>query len=163
MRPNYRADTLSPSAARRIATQEHQGQRTRFGDFVVDHVARVAAAVPPAAQATAWLHDLFELTTVDPGRLKAYGLSAVEGEALELLTRGADEPYPAYIFRIATATGRAGRLARHVKLADLEDHLSHARRPPGSPPYAWARRRLLEPVKLEPSTHVSSRGHTRAA
>jgi hypothetical protein len=154
---------LSPSAARRIAVREHQGQRTRFGDLVVDHVARVAAAVPPAARATAWLHDLFELTTVETARLRAHGLSSLESKALELLTRGKDEPYAAYIFRIAAAAGPAGRLARSVKLADLEDHLAHGRVPPGSPPYGWARRHLLEHVELEPSTHVPSRGHTRAA
>jgi hypothetical protein len=32
----------------------------------------------------------------------------------------------------------AGRLARRVKLADLDDHLAHATIPGDAPPYAWA-------------------------
>jgi hypothetical protein len=45
--------------------------------------------------------------------------------------------------RIAEAPGPAGRLARIVKLADLDDHLAHASIPPDAPPYAWARKHLL--------------------
>ena len=41
------------------------------------------------------------------------------------------------------ARGPAGRLARTVKLADLEDHLAHPTIPADAPPYAWARQRLL--------------------
>ena len=48
-----------------------------------------------------------------------------------------------YIRRIADAPGPAGRLARIVKLADLEDHLAHPAIPSDAPPYAWARKQLL--------------------
>jgi hypothetical protein len=61
--------------------------------------------------------------------------------ALELLTRQAGESYELYILRIAYAPGAAGRLARVVKLADLDDHLARAWEP-GDPPYAWARRHI---------------------
>jgi hypothetical protein len=42
---------------------------------------------------------------------------------------------------MAYARGAAGRLARVVKLADLDDHIA---RPwvTGDPPYAWARRHI---------------------
>lgn len=135
---------VDPRVARRIARRSHRGQRTRFGDAVVEHLARVAAAVPPEARAVAWLHDLFELTAVGRTPLRARGLTSVEESTLALLTREPNEPYDAYVFRIAAATGRSGWMARLVKLADLDDHLSHDRIPPGAPPYAWARRCVIE-------------------
>jgi hypothetical protein len=143
---------VDPKIACRIARSNHRGQRTRFDDSVIAHVGRVAAAVPPYARATAWLHDLFELTSVNRARLRASGLTAVEDAALEVLTRRAGEPYHAYVGRIADASGTAGRLARAVKLADLDDHLGHSRIPPDAPPYAWARRCVLERIDGEPAT-----------
>jgi hypothetical protein len=119
------------------------GQRSRFGDPVIDHVERVAAAVPADARATALLHDLFERCPTAGRRLRAEGLSRTELEALELLTHAPDEPYEVYVRRIADAPGPAGRLARTVKLADLEDHLAHPSIPATAPPYEWARQQLL--------------------
>jgi hypothetical protein len=73
--------------------------------------------------------------------LCSQGLTPVELAALELLTRKTVESYELYILRIAYARGAAGRLARVVKLADLDDHIA---RPwvVGDPPYAWARRHI---------------------
>jgi hypothetical protein len=76
-------------------------------------------------------------------RLRSNGLTCTELEAVELLTHAPGEPYELYVRRIAAAPGPAGRLARIVKLADLDDHLAHAAIPPDAPPYAWARKRLL--------------------
>jgi hypothetical protein len=45
------------------------------------------------------------------------------------------------VLRVAFACGEAGRLARIVKLADLDDHIVHAW-VPGRPPYEWARRHV---------------------
>ena len=77
-------------------------------------------------------------TTAERSR---HGATDVERDALDLLTRQAGESYELYILRIAYAPGAAGRLARRVKLADLDDHLA---RPwdSGDPPYAWARRHI---------------------
>lgn len=133
-------------AARRIACSSHQGQHTRFGDSVIEHLERVAAAVPSDARAVAWLHDLLELVPCSPTQLRARGLTGVQERALALLTRDEAESYETYVGRIVTATGRAGRMARTVKLADLDDHLGHPRIPADAPPYAWARRRVLEQV-----------------
>jgi hypothetical protein len=129
--------------AHRIASQNHVGQRNRFGDPVIEHVERVAAAVPADAGATALLHDLFELCPTARWQLRGKDLTRTELEALELLTHGADQSYQVYVRRIADAPGPAGRLARMVKLADLEDHLAHASIPADAPPYAWAREQLL--------------------
>jgi hypothetical protein len=49
---------MEPATAHGIASQNHVGQRDRFGDPVIDHLARVAAAVPPDARATCCLAEL---------------------------------------------------------------------------------------------------------
>ena len=147
---------MDPRVAQQVACISHVGQRTRFGDSVIEHVERVADAVAPEARTVAWLHDLFELTPLGRETLRAYGLTRVEERTLELLTRGPAEPYEEYISRIARAPGRPGELARMVKLADLEDHLAHARIPPGAPPYAWAHDRVLEQRDIEPSPALAS-------
>jgi hypothetical protein len=142
---------MDSGVAQQIACICHSGRRTRFGDSVVEHLAHVANAVATDAQAVAWLHDLFELTPLGREAVRAYGLTPAEALALELLTRDPAEPYEEYIRRIARAQGRTGELARAVKLADLDDHLGHARMPPGAPPYAWARRYVLEQRDIKPS------------
>jgi hypothetical protein len=134
---------VEPGAAQRIASRQHEGQRNRFGDPVIDHVERVAAAVPPEARATALLHDLYERCPAAHRQLRGKDLTRTELEALELLTHAPDEPYEVYVRRIADAPGPAGRLARIVKLADLGDHLAHPSIPADAPPYAWAREQLL--------------------
>ena len=133
---------MDPAEARALAHISHGDDRDRFGDLVVEHVARVAAAVPPDAQATAWLHDALEGSAVDSAELHRHGLTAVEYAALDLLTRAPGEEYELYLLRIAYAPGEEGRLARAVKLADLDDHLAHGRAPHSAPPYAWARRHI---------------------
>lgn len=74
--------------------------------------------------------------------LRELGLDDIELTVLSLLTRRPDERYMAYIMRIARAEGDPGRIARTVKLADLDDHLRQrpVRR---SPDYAWGRERIL--------------------
>jgi hypothetical protein len=135
---------VEPAIAHTIASRHHKGQRNRFDDRVIDHVERVAAAVPADARATALLHELLERCPTVGRRLRGKDdLTRTELEALELLTHAPGEPYETYIRRIADAPGPPGRLARTVKLADLEDHLAHASIPSDAPPYAWARKRLL--------------------
>ncbi len=147
---------MDPKIARRLASRGHRGQRTRFGEAVIEHLRRVAAAVPPEAQPVAWLHDLLEMTSISRSRLRASGLTVADELALDLLAHRADESYDAYVLRIADAAGRAGLIARMVKLADLDDHLAHNRIPVGAPPYAWARRCMLERLDAETSTAVAS-------
>lgn len=136
---------MDRAVARTIAQDSHAGQRDRIGEPLIDHVSRVAAAVPPAAQTTAWLHDLLERTGVDPEELAARGLTTLERTALELLTRAADESFEAYVLRIAHARGAAGDLARTVKVADLLDHIAReqkGRLAADAPPYRWALRHV---------------------
>jgi hypothetical protein len=133
---------MDPLVARDVAQRLHGTQRTRFGDLVVEHLARVDAAVPEPARAVAWLHDALEASGVTSYELRVYGLTVTELEALGLLTHVPGESYELYVLRIARARGAAGRLARAVKLADLQDHLAHHDIPADAPPYAWARRRI---------------------
>src|SRR3954471_2563991 len=140
--PEQRLRNMEPAVARNIAHYSHGYERDRFGELVVEHVARVAAAVPQGAEVTAWLHDVLEGSDTSPAELRHVGLTAVELAALELLTRAPTEVYELYVLRIAHAPGEEGRLARSVKLADLDDHLTHRQPPDGAPPYAWARRHI---------------------
>jgi MFS superfamily sulfate permease-like transporter len=75
---------VEPGVAHRIASRHHVGQRNRFGDPVIDHVERVAAAVPPDVRATALLHDLLELCPAAQRQLRRKGLTPIEREALVL-------------------------------------------------------------------------------
>jgi hypothetical protein len=132
--------------AREIACRHHAGQYDRAGEPLIEHVARVAASVPPGTRPVAWLHDLLERTAVRLAELEADGLSAVERAALELLTRGPDEPFASYVLRIVYAPGPAGELARTIKAADLRDHIEAERAgrvAVGAPPYQWALRHLV--------------------
>jgi hypothetical protein len=129
-------------SARNLARISHRGQSTRHGLSLVDHVERVAAAVPPDARALAFLHDVLERTPTEIETLRHDGLSELELTSLELLTRAPTESYELYVLRIAHAPGPAGRLARTVKHADLDDHLGRPRAL-DDPPYAWARRHIV--------------------
>ena len=153
---------MDPASAHRLARRSHVGQHTRFGEPVIEHVQRVAAAVPSEASIIAWLHDLLELC---PGRrreLGRHGLTSAELDALELLTHDQEEPYEYYVGRIAGAPGRAGELARIVKLADLDDHLALASIPADAPPYAWARRIMLGSLAAPVAPVPVGAGHANA-
>jgi (p)ppGpp synthase/HD superfamily hydrolase len=130
---------MTERAAQTIAKTAHEAQRTSAVGSLLDHVQRVAAAVPEYARATASLHDVVERTDLTIGQLRAQGLSPVEFRAIALLTRTEEDDYRAYVRRIAHASGQHA-LARVVKLADLDDHLAHPRAASQStPPYGWAR------------------------
>ena len=135
--------SMELSMAHALASRTHLGQRNRFGEAVVAHLERVASRVPPDVRALAWLHDVVERTDASGAELVHSGLTGVEMAVLELLTHIPGEPYQQHIERIAAATGHTGRTARVIKLAELEDHLGHDLMPPGAPPYAWARHRLI--------------------
>ncbi|HEY2600273.1 MAG TPA: hypothetical protein VGI67_01865 [Thermoleophilaceae bacterium] len=133
---------MEPGFAKNIAHALHEGQRDRSGGLIVDHVERVAGSVPEEAQAVALLHDVLERTDIPLADLEGSGLSQVELGALRLLTRRPGESFEAHTLRIAHANGPDGRLARIVKLADIDDHVAHDREPFSTKPYGWARRHI---------------------
>ena len=140
---------MNPAQAQLMATQAHRGQLQPTGEPLIAHVRRVAAATPEPARSVAWLHEVFERTSVSEEKLLSYGASEDELRALRLLTRtlggSSESGYLAHIRMIARASGPAGVLARTVKVSDLEDRLSH----PGSgtsgsrPPYERALQLIL--------------------
>jgi hypothetical protein len=135
--------------AQLLATRAHRGQLQPTGEALIAHVRRVAEATPESARSVAWLHEVFEWTSVSEEKLLSYGASDDELRALRLLTRtlggSSESGYLAHVTMIARASGPAGVLARTVKVSDLEDRLSH----PGPqingsrPPYERALRLIL--------------------
>lgn len=144
---------MDTAEARGIAYAAHCASRDRRGELVIEHVARVAAAVPPEARTAAWLHDVLEKTRTTLDELRQRGLSGVDDEALALLTRPDDESYEAHVLRIAHAPGPAGRVARTVKLADLDDHLA-CPWACGDPPYGWAHHHVRNGVHRDDAAHA---------
>jgi len=133
---------VNAAVARSVARRVHAGQRTRSGEPLIEHVERVARAVPSHARALAYLHGVLERADGGAEELLELGLTDEEGSVLALLTRRATESYRAYVTRIARADGHAGEIARTIKLADLDDHLRRIRIRRRTPDYAWAREQL---------------------
>jgi hypothetical protein len=134
---------MEPENARRIAYASHGEQRDRTGDLLVAHLDRVAASVPREAQTVAYLHDLLEWTATSHDDLDALDLSDAEAAAVRLLTREPSESFEVHALSIAYARGPEGRLARTVKLADIDDHLRHDPVGSATRPYGWAKRHIV--------------------
>jgi hypothetical protein len=144
---------MDSAEARGIAYAAHRASRNRHGELVIEHVARVAAAVPPEARTAAWLHDVLEKSDTTLNELREQGLSDVDDAALALLTRPEDESYEAHVLRIAHAPGPAGRLARTIKLADLDDHLA-CPWACGDPPYGWGHHHVRNGIQQNDASHA---------
>lgn len=129
--------------ARTVARRLHSGRLSRNGQPLIEHVERVARAVPTDARALAYLHDVLERADTSSEELRELELTDEEWDVLALLTRHPRESYKRYVSRIARAEGRAGTMARSIKLADLNDHLQHRRHRARMPDYSWARRQIL--------------------
>ena len=132
---------LDADRARTLAETLHRGQRDAGGAPLIDHVRRVAMAVPREARVVAWLHELFEHTAISEQALLQEGLTTDELRALRFLTRRTDSRaitiYLAHIELLALARGPGARVAQTVKRADLTDRARHPSiRPDGwLPPY----------------------------
>ncbi len=135
---------MDPDRAHTLAERLHDGQLDRDGTLLLDHIRRVATAVPHDARAVAWLHEALEHSAISEHALLAAGLSDDQLRSIRLLTRvtdsSSDTTYLAHIGRIAQADGPGAQLAKTVKRADLADRVLHpSPRPDGwAPPYAIA-------------------------
>ena len=154
---------MTSETARALAERVHGAALDRYGSPLLQHIARVAAAVPVEATVVAWLHEGLEYAGLTVDELRRAGASEAEIGALKLLSRdlkGDDAAYVAHITRIARAPGHSGRLARIVKRVDLVDRATHkatGREAPATPPYAQA----LEILREEPGDD-RGRGAARA-
>ena len=113
------ARVVRPNWPRALARSIHRGERG-----LLEHLQRVADAVPGICQPVAWLHH-----ASDGGRpvteLLAADLRPAQSEALALLARSAALDHPTRVAQraqaFAWAPGSAGRIARVVAQAALLD------------------------------------------
>ena len=117
------------SVALLLAALAHTGHVRDFGpdkgkSYFKTHLVRVAATVGLSARPAAALHDALECTHIGVDQMARAGISELTRLAILLLERDPDDSYATYIGNIAVATGPEGRIAREVKLADLNDNLS---------------------------------------
>jgi hypothetical protein len=135
---------METDRARVIAERLHAGDREADGTPLLRHIRRVVRTAPDDTRPVAWLHEALDWTTVSEHELLASGLTSDELRALRLLHRThdsrSDGVYLAHVHLIARAAGASGRLARLVKIADLQDRLRYPRVPTRgwSPPYERA-------------------------
>ena len=110
--------------ARVLAQRLHRGR-----DDLLEHLRRVAQAVPSRFRRVAWLHHAHE-ADVTPHALSTAGLTTEEMSALRLLAAvGSTSRALPLLDRMRTlskAPGSAGYLARVVGRAAIEDRLDGA-------------------------------------
>ena len=110
-----------------LALRAHRGQKDKHGNHYILHILRVVAdnsLTTDEERILAALHDVIEDTYIKSVRqvivalpvLKAYPDILV---ALDLITRKPEHDYYGYIHRLAP-----NKLARSVKIADINDHLT---------------------------------------
>lgn len=116
--------------AEAVARWMHRTQFDKRGVLYVCHLEAVADAVSESATAAAWLHDVVEDTPLTMRTIR-HMFSPVTADAVDLLThRPKKRTYFNYIHLIQNAEGKAGEIAREVKIADLRHNLSPDRRFP---------------------------------
>ncbi|MCR5784474.1 MAG: GTP pyrophosphokinase [Eubacterium sp.] len=99
-----------------IAKGAHFGQTDKGGNPYIAHPMAVADLVETDDEKTlAYLHDVVEDTDVTLSDLKELGFSERIVEAVDAITKKADETRQEYLLRV-----KNNSLARAVKLADLE-------------------------------------------
>jgi hypothetical protein len=154
--------------AQTLAERLHHDQRDAAGAPLLDHVRRVAAAVPENARVVAWLHEVLEYTSISEHELLAQGLSLDELRALRLLTHSkesrSDTSYLAQVELIERASGAGANIARSVKLADLSDRNNNpsTRADGWSPPYERGLQILRRAARHErhsPNAGPEARAH----
>lgn len=103
-----------------FATKCHEGHKDKGGFDYIGHPIRVADRCSSSiAMVVALLHDVMEDCNVTVDDLLAEGFPKEVVEAVEFLTRSDVETYDGYIRRLSK-----NKLAREVKLADLEDNMN---------------------------------------
>lgn len=113
--------------AQEIALNAHRAQVDNGGEPYIEHVKRVAAKMDtPTERAVAILHDVLEDSDYTPKDLEDHMIPGNIIAAVITLTKrdGVGETYEEYIKQLAI-----NRLARKVKMADLEDNMNLLRLP----------------------------------
>jgi hypothetical protein len=113
-----------PTLARAVAERIHDGNND-----LLEHLWRVARAVPPRFRRVARLHHADD-AAARPRDLASVGLTPAEREAIELLAQF-DVPAPGRselqrLYAIARVPGATGHIARVVARASLWERLVRA-------------------------------------
>lgn len=118
MPQTLQSPTLEDAIA--LAVEAHRGQTDKAGEPYVLHPLRVMLRLETQEERiVAVLHDVAEDGAVGLERLRGLGFPDRIVEALDALTRReGKETYAEYIERLS-----GNRMARRVKLADLEDNM----------------------------------------
>ena len=104
--------------ALKLAYEAHEGQVDKAGASYVLHCLRVAKAMSTTEEKiVALLHDIVEDTEITFEYLEHEGFSKEVVAAVKAITRELEEPYNAYLRRVAQ-----NELAYKVKLADMMDN-----------------------------------------
>jgi len=121
--PKKRASKGLLEKAIRIAVEAHAGQKDKSGQAYILHPLRLMLrGQTEDERITAVLHDVVEDTPWTLAALKAEGFPRRVLYALDCLTRRDKEGYGDFIQRLSP-----DRLARMVKIADLEDNMDARR------------------------------------
>lgn len=108
-----------------LAVEAHRGQVEKAEQPYCLHVLRVMFRLDSELEwITGVLHDLVEDTPYTLDDLRRMGYPEPVIEALDCLTRRESETYEEFLERI-----KPNRLARRVKIADLEDNMDLRRLP----------------------------------
>ena len=103
-----------------IAARAHRGQKDKAGATYLLHPLRLMMRMDTeAAMMAAVLHDVVEDTEWTLERLREAGFSEEVLEAVDCLTHREGESYQQFVERV-----RTNRIARQVKIADLEDNMN---------------------------------------
>ena len=106
-----------------IAAQAHQGQKDRYGVNYILHPLRVMLRFESETEMiVAILHDVIEKTEWTLEKLREQGFNDTVLKAVNLLTRQDEQPYMEYIEKL-----KVNRIARKVKIADIEDNMNPRR------------------------------------
>jgi (p)ppGpp synthase/HD superfamily hydrolase len=101
-----------------IALKSHAGQTGKDGSAYILHPLRLMSRMETDEERiVAVLHDVVEDSDITFDDLRTIGFSESILEALHLLTHDKETTYEEYVERI-----KPNRLARKIKLADLEDN-----------------------------------------
>jgi len=110
--------------AKQLAYTAHRGQKRWGGEPYITHPERVAKAVDSDEEKmVAWMHDVLEDSDTTKEYISLLGCPANVLDAVVAITKTADDKYLDYILRV-----KANKLARVVKIADVEDNLTNLKK-----------------------------------
>lgn len=107
-----------------LCTEKHAGQVDKTGKPYLGHIARVAGELYDEEAIVALLHDIVEDTDVTPGELLQKSFTKEIVDAVVAITKKENESYESFIERVGK-----NKMAREVKIADLEDNMNIRRLP----------------------------------